>query len=286
MKRYFLSVFFFFSSFLYANVNAIVSILPEKIFLQEIGGDLVHISLMVNPGDSPHSYEPKPSQMREIENAQVYFSIGVEFEEVWLEKFKNQNKSLLFVDVSKNIEKIEIAHHSHTHEKHHDTNQEDESHDPHVWTSPKNIKIIAHEMLQTLIKLDSKNQAIYEKNYQAFIQKIDTLDLHVRDILKDVPKETKFMVFHPSWGYFAKEYNLMQFPIEVEGKEPKPKELMYILKEAKEENVKAIFTQPEFSDKSAKIIANELKIKVIKVSPLSIQWEENLVNIAKAIANR
>jgi zinc transport system substrate-binding protein len=94
------------------------------------------------------------------------------------------------------------------------------------------------------------------------------------------------MVFHPSWGYFAHAYNLEQIPIEIEGKTPKPKELIHIIKEAREEKVKAIFTQPEFSDSMAKVIAKELGIKVVKVSPLNPQWSENLINIAHAIADK
>ena len=92
------------------------------------------------------------------------------------------------------------------------------------------------------------------------------------------------MVLHPSWGYFAKAYGLRQIAVEIEGKEPKPKELIHLLKEAREAQVKAIFIQPEFSDNAAKIIAKELEIPVIKVTPLAADWSENLLMIAKAIA--
>ncbi len=94
------------------------------------------------------------------------------------------------------------------------------------------------------------------------------------------------MVFHPSWGYFAKAYELKQLPVEIEGKSPKPKELIHLIKEAREEQISAIFTQPEFSDSIAKVIANELHIEVIKVSPLAPNWSENLINIAHAIAGK
>ena len=94
------------------------------------------------------------------------------------------------------------------------------------------------------------------------------------------------MVFHPAWGYFAKRYNLNQIAVEVEGKEPKMKALIGLMKQAKKEKIQAIFTQPEFSDKSAKLIANNLGIKVVKASPLAKNWAENLLNLAKAIANK
>ena len=133
-------------------------------------------------------------------------------------------------------------------------------------------------------KKDISNKDYYYKNYQNFLAKIDKTDKQIRAILKDV-KNRKFMVFHPSWGYFAKEYNLTQLAIEANGKKPKPRELIVLIKEAKKERVSAILTQKEFSDKSAKIIANELNIPVIKVSPLSIEWSKNLIKIAKTIAN-
>jgi zinc transport system substrate-binding protein len=283
MKKYFSLLFILLSSFSYANINAIVSILPQKTFLEEIGGNLVNVSVMVQAGDSPHSYEPKPSQMVDITKADVYFAIGVEFENVWLKKFQNQNNSLLMVDLAKDISKIDIKQHGHSH-GHKEDKHDEEAKDPHIWTSPSNIKTIAKNILNTLVSIDKKNEQTYQQNYSHFIAKIDHTDATIKDVLRNTPKHTKFMVFHPSWGYFAKEYNLEQFPIEVEGKEPKPRELAYIIKEAREENIKAIFTQPEFSDKSAKIIANELKVKVIKVSPLNPDWAKNLIDIAKAIS--
>ena len=136
-----------------------------------------------------------------------------------------------------------------------------------------------------MVEFDSKNKNYYLANYNNFIKEIEQTDKKIKNTLSKIEKNSKFMVFHPSWGYFAKEYNLVQFEIEVEGKEPKPKMLQKIIEEAKEENIKAIFTQTEFSDKSAKVIAAELKIKVLKETPLAKDWSQNLINMANAIAN-
>lgn len=92
------------------------------------------------------------------------------------------------------------------------------------------------------------------------------------------------MVFHPSWGYFAHKYGLEQLPVEIEGKSPKPKALIQLIQKARKEKVSAIFTQPEFSDEVAKVMAKELHIEVIKVSPLAKNWSKNLIKIANAIA--
>ena len=281
-------------STLYANVNAVVSILPQKTFVKAIGGDKVNVRLMVKPGNSPHTYEPKPSQMKDISKADIYFSIGIEFEESWLPKFTNQNKKMKIVNIGNSIERIAITEHHHKeneshnkHEKHtEDHHDEHSSLDPHIWTSPDNVKIIAKNILKDLIKIDENNKEYYEENYEIFIDSLNDTDVKIREILKGTTRGAKFMVFHPAWGYFAKQYCLVQVPIEVEGKTPKPKDVIKLIKEAKKENIKAILTAPEFSDKVAKQIAKELNIKVIKLSTLNSKWSANLINLAKIISNK
>jgi zinc transport system substrate-binding protein len=272
------------TTFTFANVNAVVSILPQKTFLEKIGKEKVNISLMVLPGNSPHTYEPKPSQMRNISKADIYFGIDVEFEHNWLPKFINQNKNMLVVKMGEGIQKIKIKSHSHDQENTHKDDHDEDNYDPHIWTSPENVKIIAHNIYNQLVKIDKKNTNYYKKNLNLFLQEIEQTDNTIKTLLKNTPKHTKFMVFHPSWGYFAKDYDLDQFAIESGGKNPKPKQLAYLIKEAKEENVKAVFTAPEFSTKAAKQIASEVGLPVIKVSPLSANWSENLIGLAKAIS--
>ena len=119
----------------------------------------------------------------------------------------------------------------------------------------------------------------------SFLKQINETDKTIKNLLSN-KKGSKFLVFHPSWEYFAHDYDLVQIAIEVEGKSPKPKALKHLIEEAKEENVRAIFTSPEFPDRIAKSLANELKIPVVQISPLSKNWSENLKTFAKAIANK
>ena len=278
----------FLNTFILANINTVVSILPEQTFVKAIGGDKVDVALMVLPGNSPHTYEPKPSQMKEIAKASLYFAIGVEFEKVWLPKFTTLNSNMKVVDLSKGIEKRSIvSHHHYTRNEHHvDKHDDHAGMDPHIWTAPANVKVIAKNIFEALSKEDPSNKEYYQKNLDTFLSKIDATDAEIKSVLAHLPKGTKFMVFHPSWGYFAHAYGLEQLAVEVEGKSPKPRELVTLIKEAKEEKVKAIFTQPEFSDAMAKVMANELNINVIKVSPLAADWSKNLLKIAHAIAGK
>jgi len=272
------------SPYIFANINAVVSILPEQTFLKAIGGDKVNVSLMVEPGSSPHTYEPKPSQMADVSKADLYFAIGVEFEEVWLPKFLNFNKKMEVVDLSHGINKLSMGNHICTAHDHAD--HDHASHgkkDPHIWTSPANVKLMAQTIFQALADFDNSNINYYESNLKAFIKQIDETHAQLNTLFSAYKGSRTFMVFHPSWGYFAKAYGLEQIAVEVEGKSPKPKELVSLIKTAKEKKVTAIFTQPEFSDASARVIANELGIPVVKSSPMAPNWSENLINMAKTI---
>lgn len=276
MKLLAVLFFLFLQTSLFAKLSIVVSITPQKTFVQKIAGEMAEVTVMVPQGASPHSYEPKVSQMVALSKADIYFSIGVEFEEAWLGKFQSQNKNLNFVDMAAGIEKIEMAKHHHEHDEL----------DPHVWTSPKNVAVMAQTIYEKLTQLDPEHQQLYKQNLIDFLVEIDNTDTKIKAIFKTLKPNTSFMVFHPSWGYFAKEYHLMQIAVEVEGKKPKPKEMIEIIKEAKEENVKVIFTQPEFSDKSARTIAKETGVSVKKISPLSADWSQNLIQMAQAIANK
>jgi zinc transport system substrate-binding protein len=280
-------IFLLSTTYIFSNINAVVSILPEETFVKAIGGDKVNVALMVQPGNSPHNYEPKPSQMIEIAKADLYFAIDVEFENVWLPKFKNLNPAMQIIDLADNVTKMQMEemHREDDHDEHH-SGHKHEGEDPHIWTAPANVKIIAHNIYNALRQEDPENKNYYKKNLDIFLASIDETDREIRDILSSLKDGERFMVFHPSWGYFAQAYHLKQIAVEVEGKEPKPKELIHLLEEAKEEKVKAIFTQAEFSDTVAKIIAKELQIPVVKVSPLAPNWSENLINIAKTIAGK
>lgn len=272
---------FIFTTLSFTSTNVVVSIVPQKVFVEKIGADKVNVTVMVKLGSSPHNYQPKPSQMKDISTATVYFTMGVEFEGVWLQKFSDQNKNMLIVNSTQGIEKY-YAHHNCTHEHHNHA----QSIDPHVWVDPLNVKIIAKNIYETLVKLDARNAKFYKKNYEAYLIELDEVDAKIKKILEKTPKYSTFMVFHPSWGYFALRYKLTQLPVEVNGKEPKMKALVGIIKKAKEANVHAIFTQPEFSDKASQNIANNLDIEVIKASPLAENWAENLQMLAKAIAKK
>ena len=291
---------------LFANkLEVTVSIVPQKYFVEKIAQDKVNVNVMVLPGFSPATYEPKTSQMKSLAQSSVYFSIGVPFENVWLERFKSANKSLNIVDTSRGITKalMQEHHHEEEHEEAHEHDHEEHQHhehdnekkdehddhahnglDPHIWVDPLLVKQQAKTIYETLVALDKRHAAFYQANYENFLKELDALYLELKTILAPV-KNKAFMVFHPSWGYFATRFNLEQIAVEVLGKEPKPNQLIALIEEAKEHNIKTVFVSPEFSQKSAKVIASSIGGKVVSITSLSLQWKENLIFAAHSIVD-
>ena len=177
---------------------------------------------MVQPGNSPHTYEPKPSQMVEITKADLYFAIDVEFEHVWLPKFKSLNPKMKVIDLADKVTKIQMQdkHECEADDAHHSDHDEHkhQGEDPHIWTAPSNVKTIARNIYNALKKIDPVNADYYIRNLNIFLASIDETDRLIIDILSPIEDGEKFMVFHPSWGYFAKAYNQEKIAVEVEGK--------------------------------------------------------------------
>ncbi len=262
-----------------ALTRVFVSIAPQKYFVQKIGGDLVEVSVLVPTGADPHTYEPKPKQMTALSKSVVYFAVGIDFEKAWLKKIAAINPKMLIVHTDEGIEKILMPAHTHRQEPHQRQNKDVHSPkgtpDPHIWLSPALVKHQADHILSGLIKVDPKNERQYRKNHAVFLKELDALDGELKDWLAD-RKGEPFMVFHPSWGYFAQAYGLKQIPIEVEGKDPKPAQLQSLIHKAREQGIKVVFVQPQFSTKSAEMISREIGGKIVFVDPLAENWAENL----------
>ncbi len=263
----------------YADKMAVcVSVLPQKYFVQQIGKDMVDVQVMVQPGASPATYEPKPKQMAALAATRVYFSIGVPFEKVWLGKIAASNPGMIVIPTDQDILKLSMATHDHQDGGAHHLeagNQSGNSPDPHIWTSPPLVMIQARTILTTLQRVDPVHHDAYETHYRSFMNRLMDLDAELRRALSG-KQGLQFMVFHPSWGYFAHAYGLEQIPVEMEGKAPKPAQLQAFIQSALDKKIRVIFVQPQFSTKSAELIARAVGAKVVLADPLALDWAANL----------
>jgi zinc transport system substrate-binding protein len=269
------------------TLNVVVSIVPQKYFVERIGGEYVSVSVMVEPGNSPATYEPKPEQLKALSSAAAYFSIGVPFENAWLDKIAAANKEMVMVDTIANIERVPMGAHHH----HDEEGEKEEEHehaggapDPHVWVSPELVKVQSQAIYEALAQLDPAHEDEYRANLDAFVADIDQLEADIKATLSGL-KSNKFMVFHPAWGYFARDFGLEQIPIEVGGQEPSAQELAHLIEEAREEDIQIVFAQPEFSTEDAETIAQEIGGEVLLISPLAPDWLQNMRTVAQTFAN-
>lgn len=276
-----------------AKLPVFVSILPQKYFVQQIGGELVDVSVLVEPGTSPETYAPKPKQMVALSRTKIYFAVGVPFEKVWLGKIASTNPNMLLVNTDNGIKKIPMRTHQHPNQKihspgpqkndpqqgpqHDDAENAARKHllDPHIWLSPPLVKIQAGHIFNALQTVDPSHGVRYRTSYQKFLRDLDEIDAELKDIFAG-KQGLEFFVLHPSWGYFAQAYSLKQISIEIEGKDPKPAQLREIIQYAKNKDIKVLFVQPQFSTKSAEIVAKAVGAQIVFADPLAADWADNL----------
>jgi len=271
------------------RIPVFVSIVPQKYFVQQIGNDLVDVQVMVQPGATPHTYEPKPQQMVALSKSRLYFAIGVAFEKTWLKKITATNPTMKVIHTDQGIERIPMTarYHYNEEEERHERNEkageyghlDNDRLDPHIWLSPPLVKKQIRTILTALQEIDPSHRDVYAANYIQFVSQIDILDAQLKATFAN-QQGLQFMVFHPSWGYFAQTYGLEQIPIEIEGKTPKPGQLKALIDHARKRGIKVVFVQPQFSAKSAALVAKEIGGQVAFTDPLAEDWLSNLHQVA------
>jgi zinc transport system substrate-binding protein len=284
------------------KVSVFVTIAPQRYFVQKIGKNLVDVSVMVPTGADPHIFEPKPQQMIAMARAKLYFAIGIDFEKARLDKIISTSPQIQVVHTDQGIQKIPMSNSGRNDAHHLETGQNEEREnllnlthgndvehqgsdrlDPHIWLSPPLVMIQARTILNALQEVDPTHRSDYEANFNAFISELMALDVELKAIFAG-KRELRFLVFHPSWGYFARSYGLVQVPIEIGGKNPKLSQLKELIEHARGNNVKVVFVQPQFSSKSAKLIAKEIGAEVAFADPLAENWSANLREVAGKVA--
>jgi zinc transport system substrate-binding protein len=268
------------------KVRVGVTIQPQKGFVQQVGGEHVSVTVLVPPGGDPHSYEPTPQQMTDLAKVDVYFLVGVPFENTVLSRLKAVNPTMRLVDTGKGVAlrtMTEDELKADTDEPAPPQAEAGGLKDPHTWLDPGNVKIMAKNMADALSQIDPADSADYAANLARFEKELDDLDAYVRARCKDL-KKREFMVYHPAFGYFAQAYGLKQVPIELEGKEPSAKALAATIDFARSQGIKVIFVQRQFSRRTAEAVAQAIGGKVVAVDPLAEDYVSNMKAMADAFA--
>ncbi len=265
-------------------VRVFVGVPPLQTFVERVGGEQVEVHSLVQPGQSPHTYEPTPRQVAALGSADLYVGVGIPFETAQLPRIRAANPRLRVLDVREGIDLRRLEAHGETHSHLGDAAMAQAAEmDPHVWTSPPLALRIAQGIRDALTEIDPGNARAYVANYDNFAVDLVRLDGDIRALL-DPLTVRRFMVYHPSWGYFADTYGLMQVPIEKAGKEPGPRSLAALIDQARQEGVKVIFAQPQLAKKSAEQVAAAIGGRVVVIDPLAADYMASMRQAAREIA--
>lgn len=257
---------------------------PQAALVEAIGGDSVSVNTLIGNGVNPESYEPTVAAMRDVANSSVMLLSGaLGFEQSLAKRIEGNNSSIVIVDTSAGIEPIYGTH------RHHDGSTCSHDHggdvDPHTWTSIKNTRVIARNVFDALSKADPGGREYYETRYNALDARLDSMDAAITTALAPVAGSS-FLVWHPSLSYFARDYDLRQITIELEGKETSPRGIKEIVDKAQNAGARVFFVQADFDTSRAESISRQTGADVVKINPLDRDWEKQMNVIVKALVSK
>lgn len=254
-----------------------VTLEPLRYFTEAIAGDHFRVVSMVPKGSSPETYDPTPQQLVSLDKSTAYLRIGyIGFEQAWMDKLVANSPHLKVYDTSKGIEPIREAGHDHGDHRH------EGGIEPHIWNSARNATVITDNICAALCELDADHAPYYKVRRDSMQQVIAQTDTEVRRLLQHA--DSTFLIYHPALSYFARDYGLRQISIEEGGKEPSPAHLKELIETCRRNGARTIFVQQEFDMRNARLIADELGVSVTPINPLSYEWQEEMINVAKALA--
>ena len=291
------------------------SIPPQKWLIERIAGDRADVFIMLPPGASPHAHAPTDRDATRVIQSRVYFSIGVEFEEKgrWFRAVEQaaSDGRLSIINTQMGIplrrmedhvhgDDVDEQHrHEHDHDQNghghdhddHDHDDDDEHHhhhhhdgdDPHIWTSPRLLRLQARTIAAALAAVDPEHRRIYERNLRSTLDELTELEREIRAKLEP-HRGGAMLVYHPAWGYFTEAFGLRQVPVEISGRQPTDAELTRLLRAAREEGTRTVFVQPQISGAAAQAVADQIDGQVVRIDPLAEDVAANLRQVARRLA--
>lgn len=260
------------------KVTIIVSIVPQESFVNYIAGNLVDVVVLIPPGANPSNYQPTPMQMVKLSEAELYFTIDVPTEEAnILPNIVNQNKDIKIIDLAATVDDFYPPRYFQEHDN-------PSSRDPHIWMSPKRVRIIMETITYELKQLMPENKEALQANLNKFLIELDDIDTQMSETLSQLDQKS-FIIMHPSMGYFADDYGLDMIAIEENGNETTAKRLQTVIDYANENEIKVVFYQAEFDSQQAQTLAKEINGNTQELEPLAGDYFDNLRKINHTFIN-
>ena len=305
-------------------VKVVVSLAPQKYFLQRLAGNALDITVLASTGSDPHTFEPTPAQMRAVAVSKVYFTIGAPFEAAWLPRIQGAAKNLRIVPLHAALaaeaddhdgqKHTEPAHHGedkhaeparhgedkHAEPAHHDEDKHDDhaeapekdaqghvhaGKDPHIWLSPALMLRMLDVMEKEVVALLPEQATAIATAATSLRSDIQALQKNIHAQFAPFPaKQRLFLTFHPAWHYFAQEFGATELSIEIDGKEPSPKAMKKVIDTAIHHGLNTVFIEPQFPKSAAAMVAESIGARIVTVDPLQEDWLPLLQTFSKELA--
>jgi len=235
-----------------------VSFQPYYTLVKNISGGVLEVTLLLPPGVSPHTFDPKPSDVRKVSSAGIAFMNGGSIDE-WLSSLvKNSGSTAKIVRFQNVLEYTKLA----------PSDPDEGQYDPHIWLDVRIMEKAAKVIGEELAKFDAPNAGLYRKNAALEVKKLEALHAElVRDLAPI--KNQRIVTFHGAWTYFAHAYgpqiaaSIEPFP----GKEPSARYITDVVKLIRAQKVKAVFAEPTLPEGPARSIAENAGVKLFVLSP-------------------
>jgi zinc transport system substrate-binding protein len=270
---FFLIIHFSPSQCLGDKLPIISSIFPIADMIRQVGGEHVDVVVVLPAGASPHTFEPKPSLIKKISSAKIFFMVGVGLE-FWAQKMVSlSGAGLKTVVLSKGIPLIHATEHFDGHETHHGKNIDSDFNlevaNPHIWLNPIIAKSMVNTIITALSEVDNRHLTYYNQQGQLYLDELDKLDDLIRKTVASF-RIKKYVSFHASWDYFARQYGLQSVGVieAAPGRNPTPALIKNIVASIKKYEIKAVFAEPQLNPRAAEVIANEANVKFLMLDPM------------------
>jgi zinc transport system substrate-binding protein len=259
-------------------VSVFVSVPPQAWVVRRVGGDTVTVGVMVPKGQEMHTFEVTPQLVQRLSGVSVYFLGGFPFETTLTGKVSGVS-GMRFADMTAGIARRTMD------EKHEggECAHGEEGLDPHVWMSTACLSAMASNTAAALGSMDPAGAERYRANRDAAVAELCALRAELAARLAPL-KGARLYVYHPAFGYFADEFGLQQVAVELAGKEPTPRHLSRLVEQGRREGIRLIVVQPQFSRRSADVVARALGAAVAAVDPMAEDVPATLRRLADAVA--
>jgi len=276
------------------TIKVVTTLFPVYDFAKNVGGKRVQVELLLLPGMEPHSFEPKPGDIRKISDADIFMYTG-KFMEPWIEDVLKgvPNKNLLVINTSMGIalaEDRDLAEH-HKYEKksesqrehHHEYNGKD----PHIWLDFSNAQTMVENILNGFITKDPANRDEYLKNAEAYSAQLSRLDSQFQEVRASCKKDMIIHGGHFAFGYLARRYQL-QYLSAYRGfspnAEPTPGNIIQLIKNFRIHHLNYIFFEELVSPNVSETISRETGAKLLMLHGAHnisrSEWEQNVTFIS------